>query len=426
MKKVHIIILLISSQTLSAWFPYYYQYSDFIWKDNNILHVNRQESSEGMGLFLSDIISVNTDSQWRTLLSPIINGYCLNDENQIIYVYTNFEILMFDFSADSDNPEMATIFNLNSESIDKIINISWVYGTILEITTYEYGWSEYKKIIFDYSSGKIINNSVLTNISSIKSYSSRNIRMSDYHDYINEELFFIQLISNKHLNLALGNFNSIIKKKQNVTIDRYLNRYFRILTGPYKTSEDAVDALELLRNDQWDDSFIKTIEVYEIIPLDIRFNSFNLWVKQSELYTPLFKGVYPIRPVTVLGERFIFLRNGSLWSYNSETWIITRLSLNNNEPDDFLLYPYYSAKSASTGNYRSERESSFSLDYFNNYMDKENLDIVPPINREIIIKDSDKTLKINIYQTSNGIWSNELFLLNNNEEISLLRNINNW
>ncbi len=450
MEKILFLILIINSYPLYGWYDYYYQYSDFEWMDDRNLIVKRHEISVGEGSITSDIISINVDSKWISSLTPEIDGYCINEMEKIIYTYTHHEILLFDFSDDQEKPVMSTIFNLHSGGKrNKIINIKWVSGSVLMIYTFDN--IEYGKIIYDYSKREIQKTVKLPQIPQI-AYNYEWYRPSeDYWNFDTKDYIFYQVSVNSLLENALNNHSRLSGSGYPVLITINSDDNYVVLAGPFIDYDNALFNREKLDKDGWKGSLYRKKELYNIEGTDFWFNGSNIWIRESNGLNPLFIGGIWIEPVTIMGTKLIFLRSGSLWSYDFENEVLRRLSINgldfqkddfsetyikflcNTEKDEihFDLYKngentYWSISSETSqlteviipiDNIKDE----YSINSMDNIMVNSNIDLRALMGIfSIEIFKNNKKLIIEFYPQSGG-WSNSIFLIENSKKIHLFK-----
>ncbi len=449
MKKIFFAILIILSYPLYGWYDYYFQYSDFEWMDDRNLKFKRHEIDVGEGSITSDIISVNVDSKWITSLTPEIDGYCINEMEKIIYIYTNHEILLFDFSDDQDNPVMSTIFNLYSGGKrNKIINIKWVSDRVLMIYTFDN--NEYGKIIYDYSKREIQKTVKLPQIPQI-AFNYEWYRPSDDNwNFDSKEHVFYQVSVNSLLENALNNHSRLSGSGYPGLITVNSDDNYVVLAGPVIINNNKSSFnWEQLDKDGWKGSLYRKKELYHIEGTDFWFNGSNIWIRESDGFIPLFKGGIWIEPVTIMGMKLIFLRNGSLWSYDFENNVLRRLSINglDFQNEDFsetyinslcniekkeIYFDLYQNGEKTNWYISSETsqliqtnipivniKDNYSIKSMDNIMVNNNIDLRALMGIfSIEIFENNKKLIIEFYPQSGG-WSNSIFLMENSKKNNL-------
>lgn len=350
MKKILIFLLMaaIPLHMLSAWYASQVYYSNFQWLDNERFLVLRTVEHTGAAGSFSEILIVNIKDGSRLPLTPLIKGFAYSLQGHKLFIHTNWDILLYDFSKGS-YPLPETIYNLKPHTFDRIKELQWLSEGLLVFNVFSH-YHGTDRIVFNYITKQEV---ALTHISEEERYDLFEERR-EFFSYNNRNIdtaYLIQFSANREYKNALKDLE--VLKNYNPAIV-FEDGYYKVFFGFYDYESDAEKALTKLHKIGYNKAFTVSRQVYEISTQNsgstgkLMISRFNIWYKKNTSYHPLFDSAGKIELIAVCRDALLFLKDSSLYTVGLKDFRVIRLTIPLHEEmnyEGYSINPYWDGDS---------------------------------------------------------------------------------
>jgi hypothetical protein len=351
-KKIFYFILFLTvlPALVFAWYASQVYYSNFQWLDKEHFLVLRTAEHTGAAGSFSEILIVNIKDGSRLPLTPLIKGFAFSLQGNKLFVHTNRDIVLYDFSKGTQ-PVPEVIYNLKRHTFDRIEDLQWLSESLLVFNIFSY-YHGTDRVIFDCITKQQV---AVTHISEEERYDlfDKKREPFSYKNRSVDTAYLIQFSANREYKYALKDLEALKDYHPSIVFE---DGYYKVFLGFYDYEGDAKKVLKQLPKQGYSKAFIVSRQAYEITKVyggssrELMISRFNIWYKKDTAYHPLFDSAGKIEPICVCQDALLFLRDSSLYTVHLKDFTVIRLTIPLHEEmnyEDYYINPYWDRDSAS-------------------------------------------------------------------------------